>query len=336
MRILTMSVAAIALTATGAMAEPGKGHKGHHDGNGAKAHVAAKMDRKDGPGKSAGASAKSRLEIHHGDAKRGNGGRYKAEKRSAEKRENDRQVMRVAERRTERKDERRDRDRDDWARAEKGGRNYVDRVVFERHHELLRDDSRRTFLNGCPPGLAKKRNGCTPPGLAKRDDRRMFDYDWQPRIFGLRSYDRGNYYYNDGYLVRLAGGNRISGYIPLLGGALAIGNPWPTAYRSYEVPQYYVDYYDLGAPANYRYADNVIYRVDAEDAAIMSIAALLTGDDFQIGQPMPTGYDVYNVPYSYRQRYYDTPDALYRYSDGYVYRIDPKTQLVAAAIDLLV
>ena len=51
---------------------------------------------------------------------------------------------------------------------------------------------------------------------------------------------------------------------------------------------------------------------------------------------MPRGYDVYNVPYTYRDRYYDTPDNMYRYSDGYVYRVDPETRLVAAAIELLI
>mgnify|MGYP005810412373 FL=1 len=51
---------------------------------------------------------------------------------------------------------------------------------------------------------------------------------------------------------------------------------------------------------------------------------------------MPSGYDVYNVPYPYRDRYNDSDDAWYRYSDGYVYQIDPQTQLISAAIDLLV
>ena len=50
---------------------------------------------------------------------------------------------------------------------------------------------------------------------------------------------------------------------------------------------------------------------------------------------MPLGYDVYNVPYPYRGQYLDGPDALYRYSDGYVYQVDPETRLVAAAIELL-
>ena len=68
---------------------------------------------------------------------------------------------------------------------------------------------------------------------------------------------------------------------------------------------------------------------------ISSIAALLTGDQFNVGQPMPMGYDVYNVPYGYQDQYYDSPNANYRYADGYVYQVDPKTQLIAAAIQLL-
>jgi hypothetical protein len=85
---------------------------------------------------------------------------------------------------------------------------------------------------------------------------------------------------------------RIGGYIPLLGGALAIGNAWPTYYEPVALPSYYESYYGLGPYNSYRYADNVIYRVDPETAAITSVAALLTGDDFVVGQPMPIGYDV--------------------------------------------
>ena len=50
---------------------------------------------------------------------------------------------------------------------------------------------------------------------------------------------------------------------------------------------------------------------------------------------MPAGYDVYNVPYQYRDRYVDTAQSQYRYSDGYVYQVDPTTRLVQAAIQLL-
>ncbi|WFL78021.1 hypothetical protein P7228_02840 [Altererythrobacter arenosus] len=188
----------------------------------------------------------------------------------------------------------------------------------------------RGVIDGCPPGLAKKRNGCLPPGQAKK----MYS-DYRPDFFGLRGLRDGRFFYNDGYLLRYGAGG-LSGYIPLLGGALSIGNSWPNYYQPYELPRYYTDFYSLGGPGSYRYADNVIYRVDPESAAIMSVAALLTGDDFTIGQPMPRGYDVYNVPYAYRDRYYDSPEAHYRYSDGYIYRIDPETALITAAIDMLI
>ena len=34
--------------------------------------------------------------------------------------------------------------------------------------------------------------------------------------------------------------------------------------------------------------------------------------------------------------YYDTPDAWYRYNDGYIYRVDPTTQLITAVINAIV
>lgn len=187
--------------------------------------------------------------------------------------------------------------------------------------------ARPRAIAGCPPGLAKKYNGCQPPGLARQAM-------YQPAWWGLPSLGAGRYGYADGYLLRLDG-DSIASYFPLLGGALAVGNPWPTSYAPLEVPPYYVDYYDLGPPGGYRYADDVLYRVDPATSAISSIAGLLTGDQIQIGSPMPPGYDVYNVPYRYRSQYSDGSNAWYRYSDGYIYQVDPTTQLVAAAIDLL-
>jgi hypothetical protein len=182
-------------------------------------------------------------------------------------------------------------------------------------------------IDGCPPGLAKKNNGCMPPGLAKQ---RMY----QPTWWGLTSLTNGPYVYDEGYLLRL-NGDRVASYVPLLGGALSPGNIWPSVYAPVAVPEYYADYYDLGPPGGYRYADDVLYRVDPSTSAITSIAALLTGDNFQIGSPLPPGYDVYNVPYPYRSQYADGPDSWYRYSDGYIYQVDPTTQLVTAAIDML-
>lgn len=189
----------------------------------------------------------------------------------------------------------------------------------------------RTNYDGCPPGLAKKYNGCTPPGLAK-----PATYTWSQPSWYLRDYDRDyRYRYADGYMLRLGSGTTVLSYIPLLGGALAVGQVWPGTYQPVALPTYYDTYYGLGSDGGYRYYDQTIYRVDPDTAAIQAVVALLTGNDITIGQPMPMGYEVYNVPYGYRDQYYDGPDALYRYSDGYVYQLDPTTRLVQAAIELL-
>lgn len=198
------------------------------------------------------------------------------------------------------------------------------------------DAKGRGLVNGCPPGLAKKANGCMPPGLAKGTDWPRGD-TWEhvfqrPDWWGYRDWRDGRARYYDGYLLRLDG-RGVSSFIPLLGGALALGSVWPNYYEPYVLPPYYQDFYGLGP--SYRYADNVLYRIDPETAAITSIAALLTGSDITIGQPLPAYYGIYNVPYAYRDRYADGPDALYRYNDGYIYRVDPETRLVQAAIELL-
>jgi hypothetical protein len=204
------------------------------------------------------------------------------------------------------------------------GRRYFSQPGARQTFDFA--SARRGLIEGCPPGLAKKDNGCRPPGLAKQH---MFRPEW----WGLAGL-AGTYAYEDGYLLRLAGGV-VAGYVPLLGGALSPGNIWPSAYPFEPVPDYYADYYDLGPANSYRYADDVFYRVDPSTSAITSIAGLLAGDNFRIGAPLPAGYDVYNVPYPYRGQYLDGPDARYRYSDGYIYQVDPTTQLVTAAIDLL-
>ncbi len=38
------------------------------------------------------------------------------------------------------------------------------------------------------------------------------------------------------------------------------------------------------------------------------------------------GYNTYNVPYAYRDTYMDTPTAMYRYNNGYIYQVDPTNQ----------
>lgn len=227
------------------------------------------------------------------------------------------------------------RDRDDrrWDDADRQNARIDSR---DRSGERFRWAAlkRRDVVEGCPPGLAKKANGCMPPGLVRqRDDDWRDDYD-RPDWWGFDGY-QGRYYYNDGRLLQIGNAGSVLGYLPLLGGALAPGNLWPSYYEQTEVPDYYQNYYNLGSEDNYRYYDDAFYSVDPQTQAISAIAALLTGDDFAVGQPLPDGYDVYNVPYNYRDEYTDGPDAQYRYSDGYVYEVDPTTQLIRTAIELL-
>lgn len=233
--------------------------------------------------------------------------------------------------------------------VEARGRAVHDDRRLDRPTVVVRDDrpgkpvrfARRSndisLIDGCPPGLAKKHNGCMPPGLARQMQTQavVTSVPWQqPAWYGSQWYGQPYRYY-DGYMLRLGGDNRVLGYVPLLGGALAIGELWPDGYREVAVPDYYRSFYDLGPADSYRYYDDAIYGVDQGDDLITSVIALLTGDTFNVGETLPDGYDVYNVPYAYRDQYVDGPDAMYRYSDGYVYEVDPGTQLIQAAIQLL-
>jgi hypothetical protein len=303
--------------------------------------------------------------------------------RAAERR--DRQLVRVSDRRDdrieriaqrlERRDVLRARDWDDLVR---GG----------------------IWVNGCPPGLAKKPVPCVPPGQVRnlvgqpltvlRDRVTLRELPDRLRVVYV---DTPEYYYRygNGYVYRVNRQNDlISALLPLFGLGLTAGQPFPAAYSNYYLPtglqafypstsQDYYRYangyvyeidgrtgliedvdpllgygygYGQMMPATYsaynvpyqyrplyadtssyyyRYAPGAIYQVDPTTSLITAVAALLTGG-MTVGQPMPMGYSTYNVPLAYRANYYDTPDAWYRYSNGYIYRVDPATQLVSAIV----
>ncbi len=319
MHKLIAGAAVIALAATTAQADPGK-NKGN---GGDRGNPAAQM-------KGGGSAKADRGQVAKFDRGPARADRGPAKDKNSERRFEQAQRADKYDRKVDRRIDRRDDDRVFVERRNGDRDRQSDRVVkvaFDRNSGLI---------GGCPPGLAKKNNGCMPPGLLR--DRRG-DSDFRQAFYRSDWWGQSSLgnrvYYDDGYLYRMGSNNNVLGYIPLLGGALSVGNPWPSFYEPMQVPDYYTDYYNLGPSGSYRYADDVLYRVDPESSAITAIAALLTGDDFTVGQPMPSGYDVYNVPYAYRDRYNDTPEARYRYADGYVYRVDPKTQLIAAAIQLL-
>ena len=72
--------------------------------------------------------------------------------------------------RVERRDERGGERRDDDAKSRRDGPGTAKREHFEqRHRDAVRVYYTEQFSRGrCPPGLAKKHNGCMPPGQAKK------------------------------------------------------------------------------------------------------------------------------------------------------------------------
>lgn len=216
-------------------------------------------------------------------------------------------------------------------------RRAVEREVFQtrdgRPVVYFQRDRDRGLIAGCPPGLAKKDNGCLPPGQARQIARAAGTDRWDG-LWRSRG-DDSRYRYDNGYLYRMNPQGSLLGYLPVLGGALAPGATWPSQYAYQPAPDYYSRYFGLPQGQDYRYADGALYGVNPQTSTIRQVAALLTGQNLSVGQPLPSGYDIYNVPYQHRSQYADSASSMYRYNDGYVYQADPKTQLVTAVIQLL-
>ncbi|MGZ8346953.1 MAG: hypothetical protein ACXWUP_07580, partial [Allosphingosinicella sp.] len=255
----------------------------------------------------------------HGKRDRGEGARNPTiERHAAKARGHERRDTRRAVVRQDRVVRVRDRE-DRRAAFERRGRgnDANDRRGF-------RDDSPRFagYGRNCPPGLAKKRNGCLPPGQARKSIRLGDRFEpARHRAMALPARHRDLYYdtpaYNyrygdEGYIYRVdSGTNMISGLIPLLGGGFAVGQAMPAGYDVYNLPIQYRDTWQDSDDAYYRYGDNGIYQVDPQSGTIEGIVALLAGD-MSVGESLPTGYDAYNVPLPYRDRYSDDDDHLYR------------------------
>ena len=157
-----------------------------------------------------------------------------------------------------------------------------------------------------------------------------------PTAYGFNSFypDYGNdchrYGYGVVYEVDCYTGF-VEDVIPLYNGGYGVGQMLPSGYGYYNVPNQYRSLYYDTSDYGYWYAPGAIYQYDPSSSLITSVAALLS-PGFSVGQPLPMGYDVYNVPYDYRATYSDTPNAWYRYHNGYIYQVDPTTQLVTAIV----
>jgi hypothetical protein len=123
----------------------------------------------------------------------------------------------------------------------------------------------------------------------------------------------------------------VENVVPLYAGGYGTGQMIPSSYDYYNLPMQYRGIYPASANNGYWYAPGAIYQYDQGSSLITSVASLLS-PGFAVGQQLPMGYSAYNVPYDYRQTYYDTPNASYRYNNGYIYQVDPGTQLVSAIV----
>jgi len=199
-------------------------------------------------------------------------------------------------------------------------------------------------VDGCPPGLAKKGNGCMPPGQAAKfigqpllAATRFGALEPLPRSFGSLFYDNDDYYYRygGGYVYRVdRDRDLISGLIPLVGAAL-IGQPLGSNYiNPYYQPSYFSSFYPNSPYDCYRYGYGYVYETDCMTGVVEDV--IPTYDyGYGVGQIMPAGYSYYNVPYAYRSYYADDDDYYYRYAPGAIYQVDRDTSLISAVVSLL-
>jgi hypothetical protein len=157
-------------------------------------------------------------------------------------------------------------------------------------------------------------------------------YSYGDYSYGGYGYDNLCNRYGNGVVYQVdCYSGLVVNVVPLYAGGYGVGQLIPSAYDYYNVPvQYRSVYYDT-PDYNYWYGPGAIYQYDPRSSMITSVAALLS-PGFTVGQALPAGYDVYNVPYAYRATYYDTPTAWYRYNNGYIYQVDPTTMLVTAVV----
>ena len=202
-------------------------------------------------------------------------------------------------------------------------------------------------VGGCPPGLASK--GCMPPGQAAKllgtrfsDAGRFAALGAVPLSARYLYPDTDEYYYRygDGYLYRVDRGDQlISALLPLAFGGSSYypGSYFPSSYMNdYYVPNYYgfnSFYPDTPYGCN-RYVNGLVYQMDCASGYIDNVIPLYDSG-YGVGQLLPSGYGYYNVPYQYRDMYYDTSDYGYWYAPGAIYQYDPSSSMITSVAALL-
>ena len=109
----------------------------------------------------------------------------------------------------------------------------------------------------------------------------------------------------------------------------------PVWFSGYTIPAAYQPLYTDSDDYYFRYDDDgYIYRVDRDSNLISGLIPLL-GGGFAVGQPLPSGYDVYNLPLQYRDAYQDNDDHYYRYGDNAIYQVDAESGIIESIVALL-
>jgi hypothetical protein len=227
------------------------------------------------------------------------------------------------------------RDFKKFQRQERRAARLEDRAARKRH-AVQRDRTWEQLANRVTRFDKDRRYRHKKTRVARIGERvsPAFYPDYAPVRYSSYYQPTRDFYYryddDNGYLYRVRRDNDfVSALLPILGGAYSVGRPLPYYNDSYyNVPSGYSSLYYDSPNSYYRYGDGAIYQVDPTTQLISGVVALLTGQSLGIGQTLPLGYDVYNVPYNYRSRYYDTDDMWYRYDDGYIYGVDPQSRLI--------
>ena len=141
--------------------------------------------------------------------------------------------------------------------------------------------------------------------------------------------------------------NLINWILPALAGGFLPGQYLPQTYMNSYVPDtygfnsFYPASYDAGYGygAGYdnlcnRYANGVVYQVDCMTGLVQDVVPIYASG-YGVGQLLPSSYGYYNVPYEYRDMYYNTPDYNYWYAPGAIYQVDPSSSLITSVAALL-
>ena len=149
--------------------------------------------------------------------------------------------------------------------------------------------------------------------------------------------DTPDYYYRygNGYVYQVdRDTDLISMLLPLLIGGYLPGQYLPNNYMNSYVPTSFSAFYPNTSSQCTRYVNGVIYYVDCQTGLIENFMPLYD-NGYGVGQMLPSGYGYYNVPYQYRDLYYNSADTGYWYAPGAIYQYDTKTSLITAIAALL-